>query len=66
MFSSLASSRCATILRNAPVRTALKPLVIAVTLALPALSFAQTTSDSNSQAVVVTASRNAQAPRDVL
>ena len=66
MFSSVSSSRCATILRGAPARAALKPLVIAVALTLPSWSFAQTANNSDTQTVVVTASRNAQAPRDVL
>jgi vitamin B12 transporter len=61
IMSSITSSR-----RCAFPRSALKPLVVAVSFALPAISFAQTASNGDAQTVVVTASRNAQAPRDVL
>lgn len=52
--------------RRADLRLALKPLVFAIAVASPAISFAQSVADNNTQTVIVTASRNAQAPRDVL
>jgi len=46
--------------------TTFKPLAAAFVISLPAIAFAQTATGNSAQTVEVTASRNAQAPRDVL
>jgi vitamin B12 transporter len=66
MFSSVSPSSRVALSRAACTRAALKPLVVAVAIALPSLSFAQTTTAGSDQTVIVTAARSAQAPFDVL
>jgi vitamin B12 transporter len=48
------------------IRPSLKQIVIAMAIALPASSFAQTAANANVQTVIVTATRTPQAARDVL
>jgi len=66
MFSFVSPSSRVLLSRAARTRAALEPLVVAVAIALPTLSLAQTTSAGSDQTVIVTAARTAQAAFDVL
>jgi len=53
-------------MRAASHHPSIKPLVLAIAMALPSFSSAQTSTDANAQTVIVTATRSPQAARDVL
>lgn len=66
MFSIVLPSSCVAIWHAACPRAVFTPLAVAVAIAFPSVSFAQTSVVGGDQTVIVTASRTAQAPRDVL
>jgi len=66
MFTFVPPNHRAAKLRATSNRLAIKPLALAMSIALPSIAFSQTADNSPTQTVIVTATRTPQMARDVL